>query len=187
MQKEGLSILDLGVGAGGSYMRKDSASTVRVGADTRRNSLTQANRRYGIEVCLLDAQIRQGLPFRSGVFDGVEMFFPHGNLLFGLAASHAPLWSELNRVVTKDGYVKVVFDVPPEGYRVASAESFSTRVYQPENVLWKNATDNGFDVTLKKLDRDDLRALGTQFSNQIAGRLESEPEHSVYLLNATIA
>ena len=187
MQKEGLTILDLGVGAGGSYMRKDSPSTVRVGADTRRNSLEQARRRYGIEVCMLDAQIPQGLPFRSEVFDGVEIYFPHGKLLYGLTALHTPLWSELNRVVTSDGYVRVVFDVPPEGYRVAEAESFSTRVYQPENVLWRNAADNGFDVKLTKLDRDNLRALGTQFSNRIAGRLETEPDYSAYQLNATIA
>ena len=186
MQKEGLTILDLGVDAGGSYMRKDSASTVRVGADTRRNSLARANRRYGIEVCLLDAQNPQGLPFRTGAFDGVEMYFPHVKLLYGLTAFHTPLWSELNRVVASDGYVGVVFDVPPEGYRVAEAESFSTRVYQPENVLWRNAVDNGFDVTLTKLDRDNLRALGTQFSNRIAGRLESEPDYSAYQLNVTI-
>ncbi len=120
-------ILDLGIGKAGSYLSQDEASVMRVGGDIRTKDLSRVRRKYNIPVVKMDAflepwadpkskiPIPRALPFRDAVFDGVEVRFPHDELLQALTTK--ALWADLERIVKEGSSISVIFDVPPDGFR----------------------------------------------------------------------
>src|ERR1700690_76342 len=163
--------LDLGIGLGGSYLTKDAKMHVtRIGADVVGDRLQKVKDRYGVRVCLLDANILSSgaLPFASEIFDGVDIFMPHNSLLMNLADSTSGLWEELHRILKPTGSIDLVFDVQVMDYtqiRTIRIDGALRILTVPQVGIDDAATKAGFCLETDTLTSRQLKVIGTRFSN----------------------
>lgn len=166
-------ILDVGIGTGGEYIRKNHETTLRIGLDNSTDDLGICFRKYGIPVVRADAYVDEGklLPFGDSSFDKIEVYFPLDELLHGLATSTA-LWSEFGRILKNDGSVSVIIDIPfigIQGYCVGKERKL---LPNPDSEIIMRAEEAGFIVSLKELDAETVRGIGTRFAEYVASQQE---------------
>ena len=188
MSSEHGRILDLGIGRGGPYIEQDGPEVLRVGMDMYVNRLKKVAGTHRIATIQADANVESkwGLPFRTALFDSVEIKFPHNELLLGLVMEESPLWNELHRVVKPDGFIEVVFDVPKEGYReIEFLDGSKIRLRRPEDRMWRRALAAGFFIAFRELNQEETKRIGTDFANRTAKYMRKDARHKSYILRAT--
>lgn len=158
-------ILDLGIGAGGSYITRDAPGVKRIGLDENPYALEEVKKSFRIPVVVGDAYLteRTFLPLRTGVFDQVDAIFPFGGLLMGLAYSEK-LWHELKRILKRNGTVKVLIDIPFLNVQLNTVNGERVLMDYPQGAVYNQAKSRGFRTSMREVDRDEVRALGTIFS-----------------------
>lgn len=196
MERPKHTVLDIGINIGGKYIRKDPSGIRRIGMDLRGEQVRRCRDKYGIPVFVADADIgkslsgeekRLRLPLSSSSVSGIDIIFPHNSLLFALARSQRSLWEEMEEILKPHGSVKIVFDVPPEDYRAIklTREGPTIRIEKPQQLIWQAAVDNGFVASTRKLNDNEVRWYGTEFSNIITRRMRKDPNYKAYELIAT--
>lgn len=164
-------ILDLGIGAGGRYILKDTPDTKRVCVDKSQYGLSGCVRDYGIDTVLLDLRSTgHQLPFRDDVFTSADIILPQDDLRVALA-SNWDLWPELKRVVKKNGSVEIITDVPENG----EVYEGIFRISNPHLRFARYAEASGFVVQMSKIDRSETAELGTYYSEGILPYQDIKP------------
>lgn len=169
------TVLDLGIGQGGAYLLAHPAQRT-VGLDRDRDDLRCCAQHYGrrVPLQLLQADGAWALPFRTGSFGAVQIFFPY-RLLLALTDPERPLWAELARVTTPVGRVVIIFDVY-RGKKRIRGEDEPVFLYAPGKKLAVAAVAAGFVVAQTELSATVVHEqLGTEFSEKIA-RWAQDPE-----------
>lgn len=129
-------ILDIGTGYGGRYIGREQAGkrpndlSLRVCTDSRFGASEHCRSKWNVDAVTMDVE-QSYLPFSDNSFGSVEIYFPHGSLLYRLAHSHE-LWEEFNRITINEQAVRLLFDIPPEGYRIALSPDGQKRLYAPD-------------------------------------------------------
>lgn len=91
-------ILDLGIGGGGEYIRRDPPDVRRIGID-KSIEVSIAVAKYGVEADnnpIWDKGTKTfHLKYPDESISGIETIFPDDELLFGLSEPKSGLWQEL--------------------------------------------------------------------------------------------
>lgn len=169
----GEKTLDIGIGTGGSYITKDSPSTLRVGLDIYHSALRLAKRKYPISLVNADAAITQNirLPFKNGAFKNVEIILPQDDLLFAMTNPKGNFWTEIKRVTSSK--VEVVVNTNIFGFESIGGKNMTT-LQDPDDMIAKNLERSGFTIReYEKLSPSELLAYDTQNSSMLIQDMQS--------------
>lgn len=160
-------IVDLGIGRGGEYIRRDTCN--RIGLDLRHINLQLCQRHYGILPLRADANT--AFPFSASSIDGVDCFFPHHSLVFGLTQPY--IWHEIKRIMKPEGNVRLIFDSCKEGRVILDdRRQHVLTISDLEYDIEEAAHTAGFLTQSFLLSSPEVSQLGTIFSKKITQRMD---------------
>lgn len=162
-------ILDLGIGRGGEYIRRDKPNERRIGLDVCPEDLEVARKTYGIETKV--ANIGQdGLLFPDGTFKRVDVILPLDELMYLLAADPSMrLWRELERVLVPDGSVNIIADEQRGGHSYSRPDGTTSVIDFVPGMIFRNALKAGFRAFADEIEPRDEDELGTGYSEGLRG------------------
>lgn len=169
-------VLDLGIGMGGEYIRRDPASVIRTGYDADQYLLAHVTRQYGIRTIrgdVLDRRRKKLFPFSNGQFQKVEIYFPYDGLLYQLATPGSKLWLEIERVLSPNGEVILVLDNPPSRVQLLTIKNKYIRLPYPTRHVQVAASSVGFGTEVTSLSRHDLSLIGTKYAQDFSNLVNS--------------
>lgn len=160
-------ILDLGIGKGGEYIRRDKPNERRIGLDISAKDLEQAKQTYGIEVRTCDINPDR-LEFPDNTFKRADIILPFNKLLYLLAAEpNLKLWGELNRVLVNNGQINIIADDQKWGHTYAGPEGTIKMPYPP-GMMFQNALKAGFRSFIDEISLEEGEELGTSYAVVLA-------------------
>lgn len=168
-------ILDIGIGMGGKYIERDTPGVLRVGFDNddcSQRLLVDDHPR--VTRCLGTAETTKenGLPFATQAFKKIEIYFPINELLWALSSSDSGLWLEMKRILKSGGQIHLVMDESCFHQQGIFVHDKPTVLDYPYYKVFDVAKDAGFKVNSQQPSSDELREIGTQFSQLMAAELE---------------
>jgi len=178
-EKPSKKILDIGIGKGGEYIKRDPKSVLRIGLDFRMSALS--NKENDIPLVRADASGEVKLPFESNAFDHIDILFPQDELLIGLCKSNF-LWKQLRRLLKEKGDMTIITERPWAGQTLVIANKRYTIIEEPQNKIMALGQENGFLIDKLILEEPEVREYGTHFAKLFA---DDEPGiTTVYKLQA---
>lgn len=172
-QKE---VLEVGIGLGGPYLNRDKKNKIhRTGFDRFKHPGPLLKKYGDTGVEYVSGEInpdnpdkkKGGLPFKDGIFDGINIFFPNAEIFYGLCGQdRGYLWDELRRVTQENSTVELFVDIPPDyDTRVVQVNGGLVRIEHPIAHIVSGAIAHGFAVETKELQEPDkskeLEEIGT--------------------------
>ncbi len=136
-------------------------------------SLARRQRKWGIVPNKLDtveANIEQGLSFKEGSFDEVQILFPSGVLINSLLGrTRVGLWPEVARVLKPSGLATIVVEDKHRSYRTNEL-----LIDQPQELIVKQAELSGFKTEVERVNQEELDKLGTNSAKAAAENLRRD-------------
>lgn len=178
-------ILDFGIGEGGKYLLNDGPKIIRVGVDKNFDKLAcDLPEEYKGKVSsFLVAE--SDLPFVNGSFDKVQILFPSDELAQGLCSSDFSLWTELNRVLKKNGSVEIYLDVSVRDLDGVLVCGGNQEIEEPLPKILSTCEKFGFHPKSTELSHESVQKLGTEVSEMVAPQMKIPlVATSVYLISA---
>lgn len=181
----GERVLDLGIGAGGDYILRDPQETLRVGMDNELRMFTELfPDKYREKTFLLVGDASVSLPFQDQSFERIQALFPKGELLLGLCSHGRSLWPEIDRVLSDKGEIEIFISVAAWGTTwIERGEWFSVVPFPHWRILLASRR-SGFESELKRIDPEEVKALGTKASYYTLDRMKANLPDRAYLIRA---
>jgi SAM-dependent methyltransferase len=183
---ERIRVLDIGIGRGGNYIRRDPESVLRVGLDFDPDGrmLEMLKDEYNIPLVSADASGEKAfLTFLGNSFDHIDIFFPFNELLYGLCESDL-IWEEIRRILKDSGDMTILCDTACLGTTGIEVRGKSVLMDYPERAIWQQAKKNGFSIdSFYEMEAAETRTYETQFAQFIANWQEEVFPHRAYRLD----
>ncbi len=136
-------------------------------------NLARRQRKWGVVPNKLDtveANIEQGLSFKEGSFDEVQILFPSGVLINSLLGrTKVGLWLEVARVLKPSGLATIVVEDKHRSYRTNEL-----LIGQPQELIIKQAELSGFKTKVEKVNQEELDKLDTNSAKAAAENLRRD-------------
>ena len=184
----GEKTLDIGIGAGGTYITQDARHKIlRIGLDLNPISLEIARQKYALPLVNADAAVNKTihLPFKNKSFSKVEIILPHDELLIALTDQNSDFWQEIKRITKKE--VSIILDTDYFGRQGVSTNGKSIVLDHPDKLIADNLRANGFSVSeFREMTSQEVKLLGTQFTKSTASWMQEMVRQKVYKIVASI-
>lgn len=162
-------ILDIGIGDGGNYITNDGNDVLRIGMDNYEYLCEIDNAKKKYRVPLVKGDVKDNLPFADQSFQKVDILFPLDDLLYNLCFSEV-LWHELGRVMDGSGKIRIITELPQVGLFGLSHNGTDIVLNDHPTVILHTARTCGFKTERIRLTPDEIKLLGTQYSESRASK-----------------